>query len=43
LAIELIEKLKGTPGIKGIHLMVAGQEEAVPQIVKEAGLPEPIG
>jgi methylenetetrahydrofolate reductase (NADPH) len=43
LAVELIEKLKGTPGIKGIHLMVPGQEEVVPRIAKEAGLPKPIG
>ena len=35
---ELIQQLKGVPGVHGIHIMAVGGEDAVPGIVKEAGL-----
>ena len=38
IALELIDKLKQTPGIHGIHLMAGGQEEIVPRIVEIANL-----
>jgi len=38
IALELIEAVKGKPGVNGIHLMAVGWEEIVPRIVTEAGL-----
>jgi methylenetetrahydrofolate reductase (NADPH) len=35
---ELIQQLKGVPGVHGIHIMAVAGEDAVPGIVKEAGL-----
>ena len=37
-AVELIEKLRATPGVRGVHIMAVAWEEIVPRIVKEAGL-----
>jgi methylenetetrahydrofolate reductase (NADPH) len=34
----LIEQLKQVPGVHGIHIMAVAGEDAVPGIVKEAGL-----
>jgi hypothetical protein len=42
LAVELIQKLKGTPGVKGVHLMVPHQEDVVPWLAKEAELSKPV-
>ncbi len=43
IIIEIIEQLKKMPGVHGIHIMAVGWEEAVPEIVKQAGLlPRPI-
>ncbi|MCL2111302.1 MAG: methylenetetrahydrofolate reductase [Clostridiales bacterium] len=43
IAVELIAKLKGVDGIKGMHIMAVGWEDIVPEIVKQAGfLPRPI-
>ena len=39
IALDMLEKLKKTPGIKGVHLMSGGQEEIVPGLVREAQLP----
>jgi methylenetetrahydrofolate reductase (NADPH) len=40
---ELIQQLKGVPGVHGIHIMAVAGEDAVPGIVKEAGLlPRPV-
>jgi len=41
IALEIIEKLKNTPGINGMHLMAIHWEDIVPRLVKEAGLPRP--
>ena len=38
LAVETIERLKGVEGVCGVHLMAVEWEEAVPEIVKAAGL-----
>ena len=35
---ELIEQLKSVPGVHGIHIMAVAGEDAVPSIVKQAGL-----
>lgn len=41
IALEMIEKLKNTPGINGIHIMAVHWESIVPRLVEEAGLPKP--
>ncbi len=38
IALELIERIKKTQGVHGIHIMAVGWEEIVPRIVTEAGL-----
>lgn len=37
-AVELIEQLRATPGVRGVHIMAVAWEEIVPRIVQEAGL-----
>ncbi len=41
IALEMIEKLKNTPGIAGMHVMAVHWEEIVPRLIDEAGLPRP--
>jgi methylenetetrahydrofolate reductase (NADPH) len=41
IALEVIERLKQTPGIHGIHIMAVHWEEIVPRLLAEGGLPEP--
>ncbi len=38
IAVELIEKMKGIPGVAGVHVMAIEWEEAVPDIMKGANL-----
>jgi len=38
IAVELIEKMKTIPGVAGVHVMAIEWEEAVPDIIKGAGL-----
>ena len=38
ICIDLIEQLKRVPGVHGVHIMAVAGEDAVPGIVKEAGL-----
>jgi len=38
IAIEQIQQVKEIEGIKGVHVMAIGQEDKVPDIVKDAGL-----
>ena len=38
ICVELIAQLKQVPGVHGIHIMAVAGEDAVPGIVKEAGL-----
>jgi methylenetetrahydrofolate reductase (NADPH) len=37
-SVELIEQLRATPGVHGVHIMAVAWEDIVPRIVKEAGL-----
>ena len=41
IALEIIEKLKGTPGLNGIHIMAVHWEEIVPRLIDDSGLPKP--
>jgi methylenetetrahydrofolate reductase (NADPH) len=41
IALEMIELLKDTPGIHGMHLMAVHWEEIVPRLVEESGVPKP--
>ena len=38
LAAEIIQQVSEIPGVAGVHLLVAGNEQAVPAILDEAGL-----
>ena len=38
VCVEIIQQLKETPGVSGVHVMAWRQEELVPEIVEEAGL-----
>lgn len=42
IALEMIEKLKNTPGINGMHIMAVHWEEIVPRLIDESGLPRPV-
>ncbi len=37
IAVELMHRLREMPGVRGVHLMVGGQEAVVPVLLKEAG------
>jgi methylenetetrahydrofolate reductase (NADPH) len=38
ICIEMIKKLKETDGVRGIHILSGGKEEAVPDILSASGL-----
>ncbi len=38
IALEIIEGLKQTKGVRGIHIMAIGCEEKLPEIIERAGL-----
>jgi methylenetetrahydrofolate reductase (NADPH) len=38
ICIEIIEQLRSVPGVHGVHIMAVAGEDAVPCIVKDAGL-----
>jgi methylenetetrahydrofolate reductase (NADPH) len=42
IALELIEKIKGTTGISGLHIMAVHWEQIVPRLVEDSALPRPI-
>jgi methylenetetrahydrofolate reductase (NADPH) len=42
IALELIDKLRNTPGIHGLHIMAIHWEDVVPRLIEEAGLPMPM-
>jgi len=43
ICVETIERLKETPGVKGVHIMAIEWEEVVGEIVERAGLlPRPV-
>jgi len=41
IALELIEKIKNTAGLSGIHIMAVHWETIVPRLMDESGLPKP--
>ncbi|MEN8171444.1 MAG: methylenetetrahydrofolate reductase C-terminal domain-containing protein [Chloroflexota bacterium] len=41
IALEMIEKLKNTPGINGIHFMAVHWEAIIPRLMDESNLPKP--
>jgi methylenetetrahydrofolate reductase (NADPH) len=41
IALEMIEKLKNTPGINGIHFMAVHWEAIIPRLMDEGNLPRP--
>ncbi|MBN1264273.1 MAG: methylenetetrahydrofolate reductase C-terminal domain-containing protein [Anaerolineales bacterium] len=42
IALEIIEKLRSTPGIHGLHIMAVQWEDIVPRLMEESGLPLPM-
>jgi len=38
IAVETIQQLKEIEGVRGVHIMAIEWEEAVPEIVQQAGL-----
>jgi methylenetetrahydrofolate reductase (NADPH) len=38
IALEIVEAVREIPGISGIHLMTINHEEAIPRVVRGAGL-----
>jgi methylenetetrahydrofolate reductase (NADPH) len=42
IALELIERLKATPGVGGLHIMAVHWEEIVPRLIEEGHLPLPL-
>jgi methylenetetrahydrofolate reductase (NADPH) len=38
ITLELIDKVKNLPGVRGIHLMAVGWESIVPRLIHESGL-----
>jgi methylenetetrahydrofolate reductase (NADPH) len=42
IALEMIERLKNTPGINGMHVMAVHWEDIVPRLVQESGVPRPV-
>jgi methylenetetrahydrofolate reductase (NADPH) len=38
IALEIVDRLKQMPGVRGIHFMAVGWESIVPRIVQESGL-----
>jgi methylenetetrahydrofolate reductase (NADPH) len=38
ITLELIEKIKALPGVRGLHFMAVGWESIVPRLIKESGL-----
>jgi 5,10-methylenetetrahydrofolate reductase len=38
IALEIVERVREIPGVRGIHLMTINHEEAIPQVVEGSGL-----
>jgi methylenetetrahydrofolate reductase (NADPH) len=41
IALEMIEKLRNTSGINGIHFMAVHWESIVPRLMEESGISKP--
>jgi len=39
LCVETIQRLRGTPGVAGVHVMAFGHEHVVPELLERAGIP----
>lgn len=39
LCVETLQAVREIPGVAGVHLMAPGQEEAVPDLLRRAGIP----
>jgi methylenetetrahydrofolate reductase (NADPH) len=42
IALEMIEKLRRTSGLNGMHIMAVHWEAIVPRLVEESGIPRPV-
>lgn len=42
IALEIIEKLKNTPKLAGMHVMAVHWEDIVPRLIEESGVPKPV-
>jgi methylenetetrahydrofolate reductase (NADPH) len=43
LTVEVVERVRGLPGVRGIHLMGLGPDSGVPEVIEAAGLlPRPL-
>jgi methylenetetrahydrofolate reductase (NADPH) len=42
IALEMIEKLRMTPGISGVHMMAVHWESIVPRLMDDGNLPRPV-
>ena len=40
IALEIIERVRRLPGVRGVHIMAVGWELIVPRLVREAGIKE---
>jgi hypothetical protein len=38
MTLELIQKIKALPGVRGIHFMAVGWESIVPRLIQESSL-----
>ncbi len=41
IALEIIEKIRNTPGVNGMHIMAVHWEAIVPRLIEESNLPKP--
>lgn len=42
IALEILGRLRATPGIRGVHIMAIHWESIVPRLVAEAGIAKPV-
>ena len=42
IALEILAKLRATPGIGGVHIMAVHWESIVPRLIQEAGIAKPV-
>ncbi|HEY65818.1 MAG TPA: hypothetical protein G4O02_14750, partial [Caldilineae bacterium] len=38
IALEIIDRLRHTPGISGVHIMAVGWESIVPRLIRDSGI-----
>ena len=42
IALEILTKLRATPGLRGVHIMAIHWESIVPRLLEEAGIAKPV-